>query len=125
MNDKLEPVCCGCGGEAKVISYLSREYCKMAYYVRCIECGTETDDLHSEAEAVTAWNRAMGAEKNSIVSVFSSEPIAKDINIPNKATVIIEPFTTDMNHVGYCKCGYLVNAEWKYCPNCGASLEWQ
>jgi hypothetical protein len=62
MTDELKPVPCGCGGEAKVISYLSREYCKMAYYVRCENCGTETDDLHSEAEAVTAWNRAMGAD---------------------------------------------------------------
>lgn len=63
MTDKLTPVRCGCGGEAKVISYLSREYCKMTYYVRCVECGTETDDLHSEAEAITAWNRAMGERK--------------------------------------------------------------
>lgn len=63
MSDDLKPVRCGCGGEAKVISYLRREYCKMAYYVRCENCGTETDDLHSEAEAITAWNRAMGADK--------------------------------------------------------------
>ena len=63
MTDELKPVRCGCGGEAKVISYLSREYCKMAYYVRCENCGTETDDLHSEAEAIQAWNRAMGAKE--------------------------------------------------------------
>lgn len=63
MTGELKPVRCGCGGEAKVISYLIREYCKMAYYVRCENCGTETDDLHSEAEAITAWNRAMGADK--------------------------------------------------------------
>ena len=45
MTDELKPARCGCGGEAKVISYLSREYCKMAYYVRCENCGTETDDF--------------------------------------------------------------------------------
>ena len=66
MTDELTPVRCGCGGEAKVISYLSREYCKMAYYVRCENCGTETDDLHSEAEAIQAWNRAMGAGRDKI-----------------------------------------------------------
>ena len=52
----------------------------------------------------------------SLLSVLSSAP---------EKTVIIEPFTTDMSHVGYCKCGYLVNAEWKYCPSCGAKLEWR
>ena len=51
----------------------------------------------------------------SLLSVLSSA---------SEQTVIIEPFTTDMNHVGYCKCGYLVNAEWKYCPSCGAKLIW-
>jgi hypothetical protein len=123
--DNIKPINCGCGGEAEVFYFAPDGYAG-SYCVRCMECLTQSPFFTGDKEkAIKTWNRAMGAEKNSIVSVFSSEPITKDINIPNKDTVIIEPFTTDMNHVGYCKCGYLVNAEWKYCPNCGASLEWQ
>ena len=77
MTDELKPVNCGCGGEAKVISYLSREYCKMAYYVRCEECGTETDDLHSESEAITAWNKAMSG--NVVVYGNPDAPKSKTV----------------------------------------------
>lgn len=42
----------------------------------------------------------------------------------DKEKVIIEPFTTDMTHVGYCMCGYLVNADWSYCPKCGRMIIW-
>ena len=104
MTEKLTPVRCGCGGEAKVISYLSREYCKMAYYVRCENCGTETDDLHSEAEAVQAWNRAMGG---------------KTVKVENYQ----DPF--GLGGYGDCsECGAEVNEQYAYCPNCGARLEW-
>ena len=111
MNKKqLSP--CGCGGEAKVISYLSREYCKMAYYVRCVECGTETDDLHSEDEAIDAWNRAMGsAEKSSTV-----ERTAKVKDIVH---------THGYPDEGLCgNCNEDVNGLYDYCPYCGARLEW-
>ena len=103
MSTALKPVRCGCGGEPVVghiekTSYLPKD----RWYIGCPKCDICTGLYDTEDEVVEAWNRAMGA---------------KDINI-------IEPFTTDMNHVGYCKCGYLVNAEWKYCPNCGAKLDW-
>ena len=104
MSEELKPVRCGCGGEAKTIQAFNKGW--YVYCPKCIMCGSF---YSTEAEAITAWNRAMGAT---------------DMNVGDKETVIIEPFTTDMNHVGYCKCGYLVNAEWKYCPNCGAKLEW-
>ena len=119
QSSELKPVRCGCGGEAKVISYLSREYCKMAYYVRCVECGTETDDLHTEAEAVQAWNRAMGA---------------KDINVPNKertAKVIEHDGVVTMDgrkyhHMeylcGHCKKKVIGGDD--YCSHCGCRLDW-
>lgn len=44
--------------------------------------------------------------------------------LKSKQTVIIEPFTKDMTHIGYCKCGYLVNEEWNYCPKCGRKIQW-
>lgn len=112
--DKL--INCGCGGQpyldfAKNWDPEKEEWIPSFWHrVICRKCGTQTIAFYTEAEAITAWNTAMGA---------------KDINIINKNTIIIEPFTTDMNHVGYCKCGYLVNVEWKYCPHCGAKLEWK
>lgn len=108
--DNIKPVCCGCGGEAEIFHIAPEGYAG-SYCVRCVECLTQSPFFTGDKEkAIETWNRAMSA---------------KDINIINKDVVIIEPFTTDMNHVGYCKCGYLVNAEWKYCPNCGVRLEWQ
>ena len=106
----LKPVRCGCGGEAVLCESDKYDSFDFTYMIYCKECGISSDVYDTEAEAIEAWNRAMSA---------------KDINVHDKNTVIVEPFTTDMNHVGYCKCGYLVNAEWKYCPHCGARLEWK
>lgn len=110
MESELKPVRCGCGGEAKVISYLSREYCKMAYYVRCVECGTETDDLHSEAEAITAWNRAMGADAYK-----------------TKATERTAKVVEGQKGSWYCTgCGkWCDKGEDIYCAHCGCRLEWE
>jgi len=105
MSEETKPVRCGCGGEAKVISYLSRDYCKMAYYVRCVECGTETDDLFSEAESIEVWNRAMG-----------------------ERTAKVE--TVEKPNVFKCsECGqYFHSTAWgspvMYCSRCGAKLDW-
>lgn len=69
MAEELKPVRCGCGGEAKVEYWVGR------WYVRCqnANCLISTRNCDTEAETVTAWNRAMGADVNSVVSVFSSE----------------------------------------------------
>lgn len=75
MTDELKPVRCGCGGEAKVVKHEYFE-CSPTYGVTCYKCGTATNQgFDTEAEAIQAWNRAMGA---------------KDINVPNK-------FATDTN----------------------------
>ena len=104
-----KPINCGCGGEAKVYVYSMDGGFWHRYNVECTKCNVKTPKYDTKVEAIEAWNKAMDV---------------KDINISDKATVIIEPFTTDMDHVGYCMCGYLVNAEWEYCPSCGARLEW-
>ena len=109
MIDELKLARCGCGGEATVFLYETLSGHK-EYLVICTKCGICIPSKSTETAAIQTWNRAMGV---------------KDINVTNKDTVIIKPFTTDMNHIGYCKCGYLVNAEWKYCPHCGARLEWK
>ena len=64
MNDELKPVRCGCGGTAKVVSYLGEKYSKMVYYVRCDKCGMASEKYRSEKEAIEAWNTAMGEKDN-------------------------------------------------------------
>ncbi len=73
MTNELKPVKCGCGGEARICSYLSREDCMMVYYVKCEKCGIETDDLPSEAEAVKAWNTAMGAYTTAYTTAHTTD----------------------------------------------------
>ncbi len=66
MANELKPVNCGCGGSPVFMTRGS------ATYLKCMGCGMESPKL-SKAEAVKAWNKAMGADMNSVVSVFSSE----------------------------------------------------
>ena len=74
MTDELKPVRCGCGGEARIEKTSGGNY-----QVKCANCFIETGFWYTaEAEAIEAWNRAMGADVNSVVSVFSSE--VKDEN---------------------------------------------
>ena len=79
-------------------------------YVFCENCSIKTKEYYSVTEAIMAWNMAMGA---------------KDINAPNKDTVLIEPFDANLTHVGYCMCGELVNIDYSYCPRCGRKIEWR
>ena len=107
-----KPVNCRCGGKPQVISYLSQEYCKMLYYVRCVECGTETDDLFSEAEAITVWNKVMGERTAKVENQYRD----------------YLPYTRFMTEElrGNCeKCGETVWKGEKYCHECGARLEWK
>ena len=101
MTDELKPVRCGCGGEALPC------YCDIFgtkyWSVTCQECLTHTDRFDTEAEAVTAWNRAMGERTV-------------------KATRKPEAFFYR------CECGYGLCCEKNdinYCPQCGARLEWE
>lgn len=75
MNKELKPVRCGCGGPTKIdyifIETYSYEHdCPVdepAYRVYCKQCGISTPCAYpTEAEAVTAWNRAMGATDNNV-----------------------------------------------------------
>ena len=63
---------CGCGGEAKIAKKILMGNLPDVY-VFCENCSIRTREYYSVAEAIKAWNRAMGADMNSVVSVFSSE----------------------------------------------------
>lgn len=114
MMDELKPVQCGCGGEAVI--YVTHWWGK-CYVCECEECGTASRPCDTEAEAITAWNRAMGA---------------KDINVPNKertAKVSNQIFNNSNPYtvgawIGTCECGELVSNSSKYCHMCGAKLDW-
>lgn len=62
MSDELKPVRCGCGGEAEV-HIMGHELTKTQYYINCEKCDTRTWLFDTEAEAVTVWNKAMGAKE--------------------------------------------------------------
>ena len=55
-GSELKPVRCGCGGYIEYVS-LEDDWC----YLKCVDCGIETDIYPSEDKAIQAWNKAMGA----------------------------------------------------------------
>ena len=122
-GSELKPVRCWCGGEAYHDTTRGwipmREDAFVVWHrVICKNCGTQTKAFYTEAEAIQAWNKAMGA---------------KDINVPNK-------FATDTNvgdkertakvkegwGLAMCEsCKKRVYPNDIYCSHCGARLEWK
>ena len=105
MTDELKPVCCGCGGEA-VVGYTESGLS----YVECQKCLTETRFFHTEAEAITAWNKAMGERtakvRHHLATIKTYEGFKYRI-------------TEDL--CGNCKRKVLPIDV--YCSECGARLE--
>jgi len=73
MSDELKPVRCGCGGEA-IIGLKEWEDRKGNYhensFVYCNDCSISTGGYLTEAEAVTAWNRAMSGSAEEKLKSF-------------------------------------------------------
>ena len=120
MTEELKPVPCGCGGEATC--YMTHYWGK-CFTVQCSECGIETKPCDTEAEAVMAWNKAMGADQFREVTK-KIERTAKVIE--HDASV------TDTDGYKYHRSEYLCGACKKkvlggddYCSHCGARLEWE
>lgn len=110
MTDELKPVRCGCGGEAKVWGLTNNQW-----YVECRKCPVgQMFAYPSEAEAVTAWNRAMS--ERTVKAELN--PLAEDIVIGNTT------FKIGTRVIAECECGTWLRLGYKYCPNCGARLEW-
>lgn len=125
---ELKPVNCGCGGEAfhdtvRGWNPVREDALVLWHRVICKNCGTQTKAFYIEAEAIQAWNKAMGA---------------KDINVPAKertAKVIEHKYYigTALNIVGAPKFGYeylcenckkkVISGD-EYCSHCGCKLEW-
>lgn len=116
MTDKLTPVRCGCGGEAHHDSAScwnpeEEEWMPNFWHrVICKNCGTQTKAFYSEAEAVTAWNRAMG-------NGDKASPVERTAKVDTR------PFgDIDLHKCHHCQ--YYVDRSFTYCPGCGAKLDW-
>lgn len=107
MSEKLKPVRCGCGGEAQYEAYENYNFGSyIAHIMICDKCGMRTAEWPSEAEAIEAWNRAMG------------ERTAKVQELPRRSE-------TSLDWEGKCSnCGAYTNLDMNYCHNCGAKLDW-
>lgn len=125
MSEELKPVHCGCGGEAKIETdhdtVVPGEPIDWKR-VRCNKCNIRTTWRKSEAEAIQAWNRVMGATDTNVGDKF-----AKDMNVPRKertAKVVCHETTMGLS---FCcgNCGKPVHSEGKYCHHCGARLDWE
>ena len=107
MSEELNPVRCGCGGEAKVDTQPL-----FGCYVMCGNCGMRTRLFINRAKAITAWNRAVGERTAKVVEH--------------------EMIITDTDGCSYHRTEYLCgNCKKKvisgdeYCSHCGARLEWE
>ena len=124
MTDKLTPVRCGCGGEAQV-----RDYSRFGgafILVECERCGTQTDLYPTEAEAIQAWNRAMGAKDINVPNKFATDTNVGDKERTAKVETGHKSVITGKLMDGHCmQCGRYVMDEDDYCPGCGARLEWK
>ena len=71
MSDELKPVRCGCGGEAfhdtvRGWNPVREDALVLWHRVICKNCGTQTKAFYIEAEAIEAWNKAMGATDKNV-----------------------------------------------------------
>ena len=101
MTDEIKPVRCGCGGEA-----ITQKAYNGGWYVFCENCKMCTGFTNTEAEAITAWNRAMG------------ERVAK---VRDKKD---DPMVDELHHGRCMNCGKQVRRRNNYCSRCGAKLDW-
>ena len=97
VNNSNTPVRCGCGGETVIMSTPSGRF-----VVGCKKCDICTGLYNTEAEVITAWNRAMG-----------------------ERTAKAEWSEVDGCYLcGECSFAVCPNCD-VYCAGCGCRLEWE
>ena len=114
MEDEIKIMNCGCGGEAKVQRV--RTLKSHVLVVMCTMCEIATNYYTTEAEAIQAWNKAMGAKDINVPNKF-----ATDTNVGNKTA----KFKQDGEFLRCGKCNHIVDSGYKYCPKCGSRLEFE
>ena len=111
MTDELKPVPCGCGGESWTDYIIGEPSEGVGWFVCCKNCEIQLPpEYATEAEAVQAWNRAMGsAEKSSTVERKKGKWIVHDYALGRERYECADC-------KGRCDLGY------NFCPNCGADM---
>ena len=79
MSEALKPVRCGCGGEPVVghiekTSYLPKD----RWYIGCPKCDICTGLYDTEAEAIEAWNRAMGVTWQKLAQTWHAYRVGEN-----------------------------------------------
>ena len=139
MRSELKPVRCGCGGEAVIDAEMGYEL----YHVFCPKCEIVTAWYKTEAEAIEAWNTAMGTNTRKLLEVLVHDAtdtnvgckFDKDIDVPAKErtakVVEHDASVTDTDGYKYHRSEYLCGACKKkvlsgddYCSHCGVKLDW-
>lgn len=120
MTEELKPVNCGCGGEARC--YMTH-YWGECFTVQCSECGIETKPHDTESEAIEAWNRAMGTDARTLIRTFAYDATCAICDKKKKErTAKVDIDDGDY----YCgNCAQELPASYRYCPTCGARLDWE
>ena len=117
MTDKLTPVRCGCGGEAKVQRV--RTLKSHVLVVMCTKCEIATNYYVTEAEAIEAWNRAMGATDIHVVDKERTAKVEEDEWTEHKM------LSRDYGKIYYqhdCCCD-LYESPYQFCPYCGKKMK--
>ena len=106
MTEENKPVRCGCGGEAIVLKCDQTSDVLRGYYVSCTKCTAGVGAYPTDAEAIEAWNRAMGERTAKVKRIDFGGSMLCDCD-------------------GECQeCYKHVDSCWDYCPSCGAKLDW-
>jgi len=101
MENSDQPVRCGCGGEAMLLVDMNN------YSIMCRKCGISTENYDTKTEAITAWNKAMGADKRS------------DLAITKGYWMV----TYDGLHCSICNYKLDTTAVPDICPHCRAEMK--
>lgn len=129
MSDELKPVRCGCGGEAWTDYIIGEPSEGVGWFVCCKNCDIQTPaEYPTEAEAIEAWNTAMGTNTRKLLEVLVHD--ATDTNVGSKERTAKvrdkkdDPMVDEW-HQGRCmNCGKQVRRRNNYCSRCGSRLDW-
>ena len=100
MAEELKPVCCGCGGEAEVVTAEGR------FFVQCENCKIVTEAFQDIEKAITVWNEAMSGSE-------IEEKEGKWITHYYKYGK--ERYECD-------QCHETTDVKYDYCPHCGSKM---
>lgn len=150
-GNELKPVRCGCGGEAEL-----KHYCysygddDQYYYVWCQRCDIQTKTYRTEAEAIEAWNRAMGIDNGinewcidckeydlqnacchrwnrviatTIDEMKKQEKEERTAKVENQYSIGDHGKVYEYGSCGACSAAVIKPD--KYCSECGCILEWR